>query len=468
MDVHAVAIAFGRERSGVLNDLLSQLTDSCPHEAQAHDLPFFVSEAWVRAVGPIGVVMLRFQTDETTYRTIARRANAYSNSDTTRGRILIHRAHGSDGAQAHTEAVTAAWTKTESLADSAYRQFVELVNILAADTRIQIASQDWVESPRNHDSTHITVHASLRLIDTGHRGPHYLQSAIKAAQDLAVPDPDKSFKFIGRVSPNTHDGISYLNNSIHKPTHTHDARAYVFVHAFDCPGLLAMVTKIVEHEGALIHRSCSRGLGGHGIVIMDTSLKCSASHLESRLRHTLPEYIQSATGPHHYLAKRLGSQHRTGVWTASVTETPTEPESTGAPRSEYVPKLLHVPDRPGLILHVSNTVATVNAIIDSPSHSVSFYFLDGHRTSQSGDGASNDHDFAVGVGLSVPKLESLSRAGTSKSLSTYIDEVWDSFQENWKSLHNSPMPFGEEIPHIPSKLGCYQDWWPAQVSSQQK
>lgn len=505
-EVYAVILAYGQERSGVLSEVLRVLHIPTGTSAKRgsrrvsslealYQPSFTVSHAWVRAVGPIGVVMMRFKAKESIYRAIVRRAIDWPGPDekrsTTQLKIIVHRDEKpwSADARIHSAAVVAEWPKDDRW-EKAYDVFVDVLNNLGADEKIDVAEQDWVETTdraaptepnANPEPSHRTlqVSASLRLFDLGRRGVGFLPAAIAAAISAAG---DHEFTYLALEDTPLHGGVAkkspiYLRNALRGPkeqTRGPGKRVYIFIHALDSRGLLATVTDIVRKDKSTIHRSCCRGLGRDGLVVMEATLAGSRSpaEVESDLRRELPKFFRRTIGSARLNESAAEGVPSTGVWTISVfKKSNPSPALGGSGRSETVElKILSIDDGPGLLLSVSDAIDAVNKHVErgcpkewTLTGGISIYFLDGQLKSLGVGKSDGTRQFEFGVGLKVPKYSS--NNGKGMSLEEFVKQVWLTLERTWR--RRKPRPDGPQLPSeiefIPPSLRSHREWMPTRI-----
>ena len=506
--VHAVIIAYGQERSGVLHDVLEILrlsqselssTEEVVPKHGGYKPPFEITHAWVRAVGPIGVVMLRFSTTDVVYRTICRKVPIYQEREARKVgkplKVIVHRAERAwnhDG-RVRSIAVVSQWPKASSGTEW-YENMECILNNLSADLNIHISEQDWVETTdlpalkgtgkkedvvvkenKKDKNTTVYLAASLLLHDSGYRGRDFLKNAI-ASSIAAVGlenttqwvDPAKNeVAFIGHESDKSPSG--YLENALRGPVEIPEessGRAYIFVHALDAPGLLAFVTRIVRQDETSIHRSCCHGLGGDGIVVMETELSGARNQdaLETDLKRELAKFYKKTLGSARLQELKGMGIPNTGVWNIAVVrvrkkqrhdDSFTECDTVELPLLEPV-------DGPGMMLTVSDAIQSINKYIESEYvgcsdlyQGVSLYFFDGRfKKTKNGD----HRRFRFGLGLKVPKMAS--DDGKGRSLEDFVRTAWKNLGDIWEEriVNDSVRPLPKKIDFVSDKLMEEKKW----------
>ena len=289
---------------------------------------FNVTQCWVRSVGQIGVVMLRFTTQEVQFRKLSRWVQEINSGERSiEGDLILTDAvqpkpgeeptpnHDSIRLRLHRtgrpwhldasirsgvlryEGTRKNWEgEPDSQQDSGQELFEQLLHNLAADQELDVAQTDMVISEDNAPPLRGTkpklpatgaakALAHIRLFDLGARGKYLIERSVNAAC-AAMEGRDKIWK----VEPNevTHPGFSYhddgdtdrtiednaqryIQGALRGPVRETGSEAFVadiMVHALDVPGLLAEVYGFIKRQQYKIVRVCCRGLGSDAVVLL--------------------------------------------------------------------------------------------------------------------------------------------------------------------------------------------------------
>ncbi len=287
-------MGYGHDRGGVLRDVLRVLLDGVKgtkvHHAEelaeatgnddsiriidGSEPGFNVTHCWVRSVGKIGVVMLRFTTIEVNFRRLSRwvrEINAGERSiegDVITVGTLQSRALGSGSLERASirlrlhrtgrpwhldasirsgvvryEGSRKAWEKPEVASndgsitplDSGQDRFEQLLHNLAADQELDVAQTDVVISKdapapvgvaeREEESNRPEkAIALIRLFDLGSRGRHFIRHSVQAAR-LSIAEPDEVWH---EAKPDdTHPGFSYTDDGDIAPKAKENAQLYI-------------------------------------------------------------------------------------------------------------------------------------------------------------------------------------------------------------------------------------------------
>lgn len=440
--MYGTILAYGPNRPWVLRDVLAELEKGCANQAvragsRATRSPGFnVSHAWVRSVGNIGVVMLRFETTEEGYRNLRRRLPPALSDPESRGRTPLLRVHRT-GKPWHLdsrvrsgvlryEATETQWAEDgESVLD-------ELLHNLAADPLLDVAQTDLVvtvdcPAPVIEESTAPTsnrgvqrtltnpvVVANVRLFDLGRRGKFYLKEAIKSAGaailgprlDQATEDPQSTYPWFAFLSDaDGGQGVdkttkTYISNALRGPVegpHRGWESASVFVHALDVPGLLAEVTSSVRRQLCRIDRVCCRGLGRDAVVLLtvrwpvNTTVKLPEGRIapmgplaiERSIRDDLKQFFERESVRARITQQERGATHPAGYWNLYAERDAESIASTSSSqRRDFVESTVcAVPDREWILIDLMEELDSLNkdlfdAKITSKGALASIYYLD--------------------------------------------------------------------------------------------
>jgi len=350
--VYGVILGYGHDRGGVLRDVLRILLNGVRGEiihrseesAEESNLPeeiaridalppgFNVTQCWVRSVGKIGVVMLRFTTTESEFRKLSRwvreinagersiegdniPVGAYQSAgnppEERKGssiRLRLHRtgrpwhldASIRSGVLRYEGARTVWERPPEGTLESGQDLFEQLLHNLAADQELDVAQTDMVISedgpapvgnqPRTGGSPkNPKALALIRLFDLGIRGRYFIRKTIDEARE-AIAGSGTAWPLIAQGD--THPGFSYaddgdspdsvkvnaqryIQDALRGPVREADPDAVVadiMVHALDVPGLLAEVYGFIKRQSFQIVRVCCRGLGSDAVVLLAVKL----------------------------------------------------------------------------------------------------------------------------------------------------------------------------------------------------
>ncbi len=441
-DVYGTILAYGPNRPWVLRDVLIELQKGCANQAvrtagQTTRSPGFnVSHAWVRSVGNIGVVMLRFETTEEGYRNLRRQLPPALPDPEQRGRAPLLRVHRT-GKPWHLdsrvrsgvlryEANEAQWE------EDGERVLDELLHNLAADPLLDVAQTDLVvtlDHPAQviDDTTSQTrsreervpltarvVAANVRLFDLGRRGKFYLQEAIENAEAAILgtrteqgrgerqstypwfaflSDADKS-QAVDKTTK------TYISNALRGPVegpHKGWESASVFVHALDVPGLLAEVTSSVRRQFCRIDRVCCRGLGRDAVVLLTVRwpittvtrdqdgqiVTMDPLALERAIRDDLRQFFERETVRARITQQERGATHPAGYWNLYAERAPESASVAGSrERRDFVESTVcTVPDREWILIDLMEELVVLNRDllkekITSEGALASIYYLD--------------------------------------------------------------------------------------------
>jgi hypothetical protein len=452
-EVHAVMLAHGKDRAGVLRATLGEL-ESHLYDPDMPDRGFSITQAWVRSFGAVGVVMLRFKTHEAKYRRLLRQCAFLATPGLEGLTMSLRRADRPwvldtpIETRVYTiEMPYALWRLKDTQGLSTEDRFEQVVNHLSADAQVDVAQLDFFVTQKNRAHAELTQDmavVAMRLFDLGRRGRGFLNNRVLVAHRAAGLRPPNTG---GQIVENACDGSNYelvggtggessshyltvANREPVMPTEGKHARqsndegcqqeaigesseslqtggyGYVGVHGMDCPGLLAEVARFVstfqsesssarhplplEHASASrrILRSCCRGLGREGVVLVSTRLndEVEAAHMERGLHECLRRFYRSKavlTASRQPIGLPIS-----GFWTAKVHFSPDQPPTLNRTSSSLAYDSVEVGpirsrDRSLVVRYVSRVVDELNRCArllvtdqELASDPISIYFLD--------------------------------------------------------------------------------------------
>lgn len=440
--VYGTILAYGQNRPWVLRDVLDELERGCKIHADkgdGHTKPspgFNVSHAWVRSVGKIGVVMLRFETTEEGYRELQRQLpESLSDPEKLGGTPLlrVHRTgkpwHLDSRVRSGVLRYEASVPEWEAKGEEV---FDELLHNLAADPLLDVAQTDLVvtldepaqtiedDAPRKRslakrssDRAQVVV-GNVRLFDLGRRGKFYLQEVMENAE-AAILSTRNEQKRAERQS--THPWVAFLSDSevgkaVDRTTKTYISNALrgpvegpqrgwksasVFVHALDVPGLLAEVTSSVRRQLCRLDRVCCRGLGRDAVVLLTVrwpgktvarlpdgrSVPMGPLALELTLREDLTRFFERESVKARVTQQERGATHPAGYWNLyAETNSNAAAQTVGKSRRAFVESsVCKVPDRESILKDLTKALNSLNralyrAKITHKGALASIYYLD--------------------------------------------------------------------------------------------
>lgn len=228
--VHATILAYGINRTGVLGDVLGLLRYGCGDRmSRAGSVrspqPFDIWSAWVRSVGSLGVVLIRFRTNEESFRKLLRHlddakevrgsirstnAPKQRPSFTEAGHVpsnLVVRVHRADRPYQIDQDIKSVVILMEESEQrwrgagkvdgemSGEDVFLTLLRFLGTDQKIDVAQADIVlttdgrsglttaDQSRKDNASAVAV---MRVFDLAQRGESFLQNTLRRANE-ALP-----------------------------------------------------------------------------------------------------------------------------------------------------------------------------------------------------------------------------------------------------------------------------------------
>lgn len=386
-NVTGVLILRGKDRRNILAHALRYITTR-PRRFRGQFEECNIDLCWVRGMGPYGGIMMRFSTNETTFGAMSdidslkELQDAIDKECHIAGEIvpimtIAHEQFDVDPYNTHAVYYRRGYVKKGILGDDSLRR---LLAIMAADKYIDVASYDRIVVGER------AFKDAWRIYDLAGRGQRWLERFVREANRLSWDPAHGKMPYIIPYDP--YEFQEFTSTTLQFDTspgkYAHGPFLYVQAHSPDRRGLFSTVDRIARTAPGVsnpfsnrpVVRSCCRGIGGHGMVIMAVVgdiADATAVEEEMRARLDAPGYLDAEDIRfRHQIVAKKGKYKQVSSGQVSVTGTIDKP--TGISRDGrqmyFTAKFNSLYNTPGILRDICEAAANVDGA------NASIYYLD--------------------------------------------------------------------------------------------
>ncbi|MFT3685664.1 MAG: hypothetical protein QM783_12180 [Phycisphaerales bacterium] len=460
---HGVLVLQGKDHRQQFWACLRLLTEDPGTLPEGAFEPASINMIWVRKFGPIGVVQLRFETNDDTLsylctrlpqsridRTLrAANPDLYAQQDHEPPLLVVAEA----GEPRHLDPTIEhqIWEgRSEDLPGQKSGEHEEdhrlqrFAAMLASFPGLELAQYDSARY-RDPETKAASLFQIFRLFDHQRRGPGWLQRRVEEAQELVYSHPDKARQgeCAYKLEKQDPSGVgAYLNkilrirkdfhDDVLGPEHI-DRYLYLLVHCTDRPGLFADLSSFLQSEPGANRRparrkiflGACRGMGEQGIVMLAARADGTTDADETALNQRLHKLMEARRRGVDVYSRRM-SDGRFHVHDARVfvsTEIPGMVNAGDHSHGYITVEAKHPLDAPGLLRGLCEHVN------ENAGSKANFYLVDGRSHRRPGE---TEGSFGLAMGLVV---SSAYGPTLKESLDRYLfDTGWTQVRVEWQAF----------------------------------